>query len=91
MIHGLQLALGRAAELQWLPPQPGDVPQTWANIDKAQTLLRLLAHDHLPRWRAALCRLAVIRSPADTSMSTEHFTALGRGDMQQTAPAYSAD
>jgi UDP-glucuronate 4-epimerase len=39
MIQGLQLALGRAAELQWLPPQPGDVPQTWANVDKAQALL----------------------------------------------------
>jgi len=25
-IQGLQLALGRTAELQWLPPQPGDVP-----------------------------------------------------------------
>ena len=39
MIQGLQLALGRTAELQWLPPQPGDVPQTWANVDKAQSLL----------------------------------------------------
>ena len=39
MIQGLQLALGRAAELQWLPPQPGDVPQTWANVGKAQALL----------------------------------------------------
>jgi UDP-glucuronate 4-epimerase len=39
MIQGLQLALGRAAELQWLPPQPGDVPQTWANVDKARALL----------------------------------------------------
>jgi UDP-glucuronate 4-epimerase len=39
MIQGLQVALGRTAELQWLPPQPGDVPQTWANVDKAQSLL----------------------------------------------------
>jgi UDP-glucuronate 4-epimerase len=39
MIQGLQLALSRKAELQWLPPQPGDVPQTWANIEKAQALL----------------------------------------------------
>jgi len=39
MSYGLQLALGRTAELQWLPPQPGDVPQTWANVDKAQSLL----------------------------------------------------
>ena len=39
MIQGLQLALSRPAELQWLPPQPGDVPQTWANVDKANALL----------------------------------------------------
>src|SRR5262245_47762566 len=39
MIRGLQFALSRKAELQWLPPQPGDVPQTWANIEKAQALL----------------------------------------------------
>jgi len=39
MIQGLQLALSRSAELQWLPPQPGDVPQTWANVDKANALL----------------------------------------------------
>ena len=39
MIRGLQFALSRTAELQWLPPQPGDVPQTWANIEKAQALL----------------------------------------------------
>jgi UDP-glucuronate 4-epimerase len=39
MIEGLQAALARTAELNWLPPQPGDVPQTWANIEKAQALL----------------------------------------------------
>jgi UDP-glucuronate 4-epimerase len=39
MIRGLEVALGRKAELQWLPPQPGDVPQTWANVEKAHTLL----------------------------------------------------
>jgi len=32
-IQGLQLALGRTAELQWLPPQPGDVPSRgWLSI-----------------------------------------------------------
>ena len=40
MIRGIEHALGRTAELQWLPEQPGDVPQTWANIDKAHALLR---------------------------------------------------
>jgi len=39
MIRALESALGRAANIEWLPEQPGDVPQTWANIDKAQRLL----------------------------------------------------
>ena len=32
-IQGLQLALGRTAELQWLPPQPGDVPSRGVALD----------------------------------------------------------
>ena len=40
MIRGLEQALGREARIDWQPEQPGDVPQTWANVDKAQRLLR---------------------------------------------------
>jgi UDP-glucuronate 4-epimerase len=39
MIRGLEAALGTAARLEHFPPQPGDVPQTWANIEKARRLL----------------------------------------------------
>jgi UDP-glucuronate 4-epimerase len=39
MITGLERALGIEATLTRLPEQPGDVPQTWASIDKARTLL----------------------------------------------------
>lgn len=39
MIGGLELALGRQAQLRWLPEQPGDVPQTWASVEKARRLL----------------------------------------------------
>jgi UDP-glucuronate 4-epimerase len=39
MIHGLEAALGVKARLNWQPEQPGDVPQTWANVDKARRLL----------------------------------------------------
>jgi UDP-glucuronate 4-epimerase len=38
MIAGLEDALGVRAAIDWLPEQPGDVPQTWAAIDKARTL-----------------------------------------------------
>jgi UDP-glucuronate 4-epimerase len=39
MIRGLEDALGTPAQIEWLPEQPGDVPQTWANIEKARGLL----------------------------------------------------
>ena len=38
MIRGLEEALGVRARIDWKPEQPGDVPQTWANIDKARGL-----------------------------------------------------
>jgi UDP-glucuronate 4-epimerase len=39
MIAGLERATGLAAKIEQHPEQPGDVPQTWANIDKARSLL----------------------------------------------------
>lgn len=39
MVQALEEVLGVTARLEFLPVQPGDVPQTWANMDKAQRLL----------------------------------------------------
>jgi UDP-glucuronate 4-epimerase len=39
MIGGLEQALGVGATIERHPEQPGDVPQTWANVDKARALL----------------------------------------------------
>jgi UDP-glucuronate 4-epimerase len=39
MIHGLETAIGNPASINWQPEQPGDVPQTWANVAKAGALL----------------------------------------------------
>ena len=39
LVSELENALGKKAVLKRLPNQPGDVPQTWANIAKAQSLL----------------------------------------------------
>ena len=39
MIAGLEGALGVSARVERLPEQPGDVPQTWANVEKAARLL----------------------------------------------------
>jgi UDP-glucuronate 4-epimerase len=40
MVGALEKALGVKAELAAQAPQPGDVPKTWADIGKAQGLLR---------------------------------------------------
>lgn len=39
LIRTIEAALGKKAEIQWLPDQPGDVPITYADISKAQKLL----------------------------------------------------
>jgi len=39
MISGLEEALGVTANIERFPEQPGDVPQTWASVDKANALL----------------------------------------------------
>ncbi len=39
MIDGLEQTLGVSACIEWLPEQPGDVPQTWADVSKAGRLL----------------------------------------------------
>ena len=39
MIRGLEAALGCDARIERFPEQPGDVPQTWADIRKARGLL----------------------------------------------------
>jgi UDP-glucuronate 4-epimerase len=51
MIRGLEEALGVNATLHWQPEQPGDVPQTWANVDKAR---RLLGYEPRTRYDAGV-------------------------------------
>ena len=40
LISLIETELGRRAQIDWQPPQPGDVPQTFADISKARKLLR---------------------------------------------------
>jgi UDP-glucuronate 4-epimerase len=40
LVRTLEDAIGKRADIQWLPEQPGDVPITYANIEKAGRLLR---------------------------------------------------
>lgn len=39
VIEAMEAELGIKANLEFLPPQPGDVPKTWADITKATELL----------------------------------------------------
>jgi len=39
MIAGLERALGVTARIELHPEQPGDVPRTWADVEKARALL----------------------------------------------------
>jgi UDP-glucuronate 4-epimerase len=39
MIRELERALEVSAEIDWLPPQTGDVPRTWANVSAARKAL----------------------------------------------------
>jgi UDP-glucuronate 4-epimerase len=39
LVRTLESVLGSQAAITWMPEQPGDVPQTWADIDKARRLL----------------------------------------------------
>ncbi|MGB9902821.1 hypothetical protein [Methanothrix sp.] len=39
MVRALESLLGMKADLEFLPEQPGDVPQTWADVIKAERLL----------------------------------------------------
>jgi UDP-glucuronate 4-epimerase len=39
LVSGLEEALGVRASIDWQPEQPGDVPQTWADISKAKAVL----------------------------------------------------
>lgn len=40
LVRALEDALGVRARVTWQPEQPGDVPRTWASIEKARRLLR---------------------------------------------------
>ena len=40
LISLIETELGKRAQIDWQPPQPGDVPQTFADISKARKLLR---------------------------------------------------
>ena len=55
LVNALGSVLGSTPRLNRLPPQPGDVPQTWADLSKAS---RLLDYNPKMKLHAGLCRFA---------------------------------
>ena len=70
MVRGIEQALGVSAVIEWLPEQPGDVPQTWAGIDKARSLLgydpRTTYAEGVTRFTDWLREASRVESTADT-------------------------
>lgn len=55
MIRELETALGVTARIDRQPEQPGDVPQTWASVDKAAALLGYQPHTSFPEGIERFC------------------------------------
>ena len=51
MVRALEEVCGRRAQIEFLPEQPGDVPQTFADVSKAK---RLLGYEPKTEFRAGL-------------------------------------
>lgn len=49
MVRALETAIGKQARLEFLPLQPGDVPQTWADTTKSERLLGFRPHTLLEK------------------------------------------
>jgi len=68
MIGGLELALGVTATIERHQEQPGDVPQTWASLEKAR---RMLGYDPRTNYADGVKRFASwlegIRAPSEMS------------------------
>ena len=47
LVHTIEEVLGQKAKIDWLPVQTGDVPQTWADLRKAERLLGYRPTTHL--------------------------------------------
>ena len=68
MIGGLEQTLGVTAMIEWHPEQPGDVPQTWASLEKAR---RMLGFDPRTNYADGVRRFASwlesVRAPSEVS------------------------
>lgn len=67
LIDELQLALGLTAQIDYQPEQPGDVPITYAQVDKAHELLGYAPQTRLPEGLRAFAKWFFETYPAPTA------------------------
>jgi UDP-glucuronate 4-epimerase len=63
MIETIEEVVGKKAEINRLPEQPGDVPQTWADVTKAG---KLLGYEPKTSFRAGIKRFVAWRNDQAT-------------------------
>jgi UDP-glucuronate 4-epimerase len=81
LIRTIESALGKKADIEWLPDQPGDVPITYADISKAQ---RVLGYHPKTSLQAGIGKFlgwyfsrSEGRSPGDASSAGGRLAAAG--------------
>lgn len=77
MIAGLEEAVGLTAKIEWLAEQPGDVPQTWADLEKVRSLLGYLPKTsfregiaHFVKWMNEVSSTDHLRQPKESLRPT---------------------
>jgi UDP-glucuronate 4-epimerase len=63
LVFLLEASLGRSAQVQWRPDQPGDVPITWASLDRSRHELGYAPKVDLPQGIARYCAWLTAQSP----------------------------
>ena len=63
LVSLLESSLGRSAQVQWRPDQPGDVPITWASLDRSRHELGYAPQVDLPQGIARYCAWLTAQSP----------------------------
>jgi UDP-glucuronate 4-epimerase len=66
LIQTIEAALGKKADLRWLPEQPGDVPITYADISRARKLLGYQPHTRLQQGIECFLNWYFEQQPAPT-------------------------
>ena len=64
LVRSLEETLGVKAEIEWQPEQAGDVPRTWASIEKARTLLGYAPRTSLRQGLERFAEWAAAQRPA---------------------------